>query len=138
MIRDPSVRKLRRLHWAVALLVTKVALAQMNTGQIAGIVQDPSGAILPGATILAQHSETQQKFTAVSNNAGEYLFPQLAAGTYSLKASAANFKQSMAPKGERHAGDRLRRDFPLEVGDATEVLEVRAGAGGVQLESAEI
>jgi len=138
MTRDPSSRKLRRWHWAAAVLVTQVALAQMNTGQIAGIVQDPSGAVLPGATVLAQHSETQQKFTAVSNNTGEYLFPQLAAGTYSLKASAANFKQSIVPKVEIHAGDRLRRDFTLEVGDAAEVLEVREGAGGVQLESAEI
>src|ERR1019366_4293642 len=39
---------------------------------------------------------------------------------------------------EIHAGDRLRHDFTLQVGDATEILEVREGAAGMQLESAEI
>ena len=102
-------------------------MAQMNTGELAGSVQDPSGAVLPGATVLAEQAETGQKFTAVSNNAGEYLFPQLAAATYSLKAGTANFKQSVVPKIEIHAGDRLRHDFTLQVGDATEILEVREG-----------
>ena len=139
MISRPDSRKLWRWPWAAVLLLAAAgAWAQMNTGEIAGSVQDPSGAVLPDAAISAEQFGTGQKFTAVSNSAGEYLFPQLAAGTYSLKAGAVNFKQSVVPKFEIHAGDRLRHDFTLQVGDATEVLEVRDGAGGLQLESAEI
>ena len=68
------------------LLAGSLAWAQMNTGEISGNVQDPSGSVFPGARIVAQRTETGQKFTAVSNSAGEYLFPQLPVGVYSLLA----------------------------------------------------
>src|SRR5579864_6303960 len=120
------------------LLFAVFAFGQMNTGEIAGSVQDPSGAVLPGASIVAAQAETGQKFTAISNSTGEYLFAQLPVGVYSMTVSAQNFKQAVLQRLEIHAGDRLRHDFMLELGDAREVLEVREDAGGVQLESAEI
>ena len=120
------------------LLAGASAWAQMNSGALAGSVQDASGAVLAGASILAQNAETGQKFTAISNGSGEYLFPQLAAGVYSLTAGVADFKQSVVTRFEIHTGDRLRHDFTMQVGDASEVLEVRDGVGALQLESAEI
>jgi Carboxypeptidase regulatory-like domain len=110
----------------------------MNTGEIAGSIQDPSGAALPAATIVAQHAETGRKFTAVTNTSGEYLFAQLPVGVYSLTVSATDFKQSSVPRLEIHASDRLRRDFMLEVGNRTEVVTVIGDTGSLQLESAEI
>jgi hypothetical protein len=115
-----------------------LAFGQMNTGEISGSVQDISNSALPGATIVAQNSDTGQKFTAVSNSSGEYLFPQLPVGVYSVSVSAANFRQSALPRIEVHAGDRLRRDFTLEIGPRTEVVTVQVEAGSAQLESAEI
>jgi Carboxypeptidase regulatory-like domain len=110
----------------------------MNTGELSGRVQDLSSGALPGATIVAQQIETGQKFTAVSNNSGEYLFAQLPVGVYSLTASAPDFKQSSLPRFEVHASDRARRDIILQVGDRTEVVTIEADAGGVPSESAEI
>lgn len=127
------------LRFAVALILGEaVALGQMNTGEIAGSVQDPSGAVLPDATLIAEQGETGEKFTAISNNSGEYLFAQLPVGVYSITVSAANFKQSSVPRLEIHASDRLRRDFMLEVGDRTEIVTVIGDTGSLQLESAEI
>jgi hypothetical protein len=88
--------------------------------------------------VVARQTETGQKFTAVSNSSGEYLFAQLPVGGYAILVSAANFKQSALPLIEVHTSDRLRRDFTLEIGDRTEVVTVQIEAGGVQLESAEI
>ena len=117
------------------LLLAGVGLwAQMNTGAIAGSVQDPSGAVLAGAGILAQNAETGQRFTAVSNNAGEYLFPQLAAGTYSLTAGAADFKQAVVSKFEIHAGDRIAQmviaRYEAIEWEEGELKESRRGEGG--------
>src|SRR5579863_9975994 len=127
------------LRFALALILGEaIALGQMNTGEISGSVLDLSSSALPGATIVAQHVETGQKFTAVSNTSGEYLFAQLPVGVYSLTASAADFKQSSVPRLEIHASDRLRRDFMLEVGNKTEVVTVIGDTGSLQLESAEI
>ena len=120
------------------ILGAAMALGQMNTGEISGSVQDPSGAVLPGSTLAAEHAESGQKFTALSNNSGEYLFGRLPAGVYSITASAPNFKRSTLSKIELHAGERLRYDFTLQVGDAIEELTVQGDAAGLQLDTAEI
>jgi hypothetical protein len=128
-----------RLLCNFALLLSGLpTMGQMNTGEISGSVLDPTSSGLPGATIVVQHAGTGQKFTAISNGSGEYLFAQLPVGLYSISASATNFKQSALPRIEIHASDRLRRDFTLEVGDRTEIVTVVADTGSVQLESAEI
>jgi hypothetical protein len=129
---------LRCWHNLVLVVGLQLASAQMNTGEISGSVRDPSGSVLPGATIVAQEAETAQKFTAVSNSAGEYLLPQLPVGAYSLSVTAANFKQLTLPRFDLHASDRLRRDFTLPLGDRTEVVTVQIEPGGLQTESAEI
>jgi hypothetical protein len=87
------------------LLTGSVALGQMNTGEIAGMVKDPSGALLPGATIVAEQTATGLKFSTTSNSAGQYLLPGLAIGTYSLTVSAHNLKQSMLHALDRHVGE---------------------------------
>lgn len=120
------------------LLIGFVALGQMNTGELSGSVQDLSSGVLPGATIVAEHLETAQKFTAVSNSSGEYLFAQLSVGVYSLTVSATNFKQSALRRLEIHASDRLRRNFTLQVGDFNEVVTIEADGEGAPLGSAEI
>src|SRR5712692_10453789 len=122
----------------VLLLCGSVARGQMNSAEISGSVRDVSGGLLPRGTIVAQQVEAGQKFAAVANSSGEYLFAQLPVGVYSLTASAANFKQSVSPRIEMHSSDRLRHDFTLQVGDSTEVMTVLADTGAVQLGSAEI
>ena len=110
----------------------------MNTGEITGTVKDPSGAVLPAATIVAEQTATGLKFTTTSSSSGQYLLPGLAIGSYSVTASARNFKQSVLPVLDLHVGEDFRYDFILQLGDSTELVTVVADAGGAQLESAEI
>jgi len=110
----------------------------MNTGEIAGSVQDALGGVLPGATVVAERAQTGQKFTTTTNGSGQYLLTQLPIGTYSLKVNAENFKQSVVSNVEVHVGDSLRHDVTVQVGDASETVVVEADSGSVQPESAEI
>ena len=110
----------------------------MNTGEVAGSIQDQSGAQFPGATIVAQQTSTGQKFTTTSNEVGAYLFPALPVGVYSVKASAASFKQSVLPSIVVHAGDRLKYDFVLQVGDANDTVTVEVDTNAPQADSADI
>ncbi len=110
----------------------------MNTAEFGGSVQDATGGALVGATVTIQHADTKQQFTATSNSAGEFLFPQVPVGAYSLVVAATDFKQSALARLEIHAGDRLRRNFVLEVGDSNQVLTIQADLGTVPLESAGI
>ncbi|HEY2843740.1 MAG TPA: TonB-dependent receptor [Bryobacteraceae bacterium] len=110
----------------------------MNTGEIAGSVQDALGGALPGATIAAEQTQTGQKFTTTSNRAGQYLLAQLPIGQYSIKVSAPNFKQAIFSSVEVHVGDTLRHDVVLQIGAANETVVVEANGDSPQPESAEI
>src|SRR5581483_8597969 len=128
-----------RFPGAVALFLAGIcAFAQMNTAELSGTVQDATGGALPGATVILQQAATGRQFTTNSNANGEYLFAQIPAGVYTLDVTALNFKQASLGRLELHAGDRLRRNFVLEVGDSSEVVTINADAGAVELESADI
>ena len=94
---------MRLLSSLVLFLSGLPVFGQMNTGEISGSVQDLSGGVLPDARIVAQHTETGQKFTAVSNSSGEYLLAQLPVGVYSLTVSATQFQAvaSAEPRNPR-------------------------------------
>jgi hypothetical protein len=111
---------------------------QMNTGEITGSVTDPSGAFVPRATVTALEVATQQKHTATSNSAGQYLLPQLPLGEYDLTVEAQGFKQTFQNGVVLHVGNNIRQDISLELGDESQSVTVEATAGLMQVESAEI
>src|SRR5580698_4840274 len=82
------------LFYFLILCLPSALFGQMNTGEITGSITDPSGAFVPQATIAALEVATQQKHTATSNSAGQYLLPQLPLGEYELTVEAQGFKQT--------------------------------------------
>jgi hypothetical protein len=112
--------------------------SQMNTGEIGGIVRDPTGAVVLGATVTAVEASTQLKYTTKTNASGEYLLAELPVGQYNLTVSVEGFKQIVQPKVGLHAGDHLRQAFTLELGAQSETLTVSVAPGLLQVESAAI
>ena len=70
---------------AVALLPSPAAYAQI-TAQIHGTVTDPTGAVIPGATIVALNTGTGISTTQTTNGHGFYVVPALAVGRYTVKS----------------------------------------------------
>ena len=122
---------------ALTLYLTP-AFGQMNTAEIAGQVKDPSGASIAGAAVLATQSATQQKYNAVTNEAGLFLLPQLPLGEYTVTVTAPGFKQAVQEKVALHVGDHVRQDFQLELGEQSQSVTVEGTAGLLQVQSAEI
>src|SRR5712671_6532471 len=122
---------------ALTLYLTP-AFGQMNTAEIAGQVKDPSGASIAGAAVLATQSATQQKYNAVTNEAGLFLLPQLSLGEYTLTVTAQGFKQTVQEHVALHVGDHMRQDFQLELGEQSQTITVEGTAGLLQVQSAEI
>ena len=114
------------------------ALAQMNTGEIDGVVRDPSGAVIVSAAIAAVESGTQLKYSTRTNESGEFLLAQLPVGEYTLTVSKDGFKQVVQSKISMHAGDRLRQTFTLELGMQSETVTISANQSLLQVESAAI
>ena len=114
------------------------ARSQMNTGEIGGIIRDPTGSVVLDATITAVESGTQLRFTTKTNASGEYLLAGLPVGQYSLTVNMQGFKQIVQSNIELHAGDHLRQPFTLELGEQSETLTVSVTPGLLQVESAAI
>lgn len=90
----------RQLHYIcrlviLALAVTlQLALAQFSSN-VQGTVQDPSGAVVPNATIIIKNLQTQVTLRTKSSDSGVYSFRSLAPGNYEITVEAPGF--SMAP-----------------------------------------
>jgi Carboxypeptidase regulatory-like domain len=67
------------------------APAQTASGVISGTVTDPTGAVLPGATVTARNVDTDDIFTVVTDEAGRFSFSRLAVGTYTVKVYTRSF-----------------------------------------------
>src|SRR5437763_1214818 len=63
------------------------------TGSILGIVRDPTGAVIPGASVTATNIETNQARTTTADGAGEYRILALPVGKYRIEASNAGFQK---------------------------------------------
>jgi Carboxypeptidase regulatory-like domain len=125
---------------ALALLILPLpaSFAQMNTADIVGVVTDPSGAAIPGATVIAANVATQMKETSSTGKAGEYVMAELPLGEYSLTVTAPGFKQAVQTGIVLHAGDHLRQDFALSLGERRDVVVVEGAPELLQVESSEV
>ncbi len=109
--------------------------AQMTTADVLGTVTDSSGAVVPKATVTLVDLDTQEKRTAVSNQAGEFVFNLLKPNRYSLTVTGSGFQTFVIPSFGLAAGDRAREDARLIVGSEAEVVNVEAQEPALQTDS---
>ncbi len=113
---------------AAVLLLCGIALAQNVYGVLSGRVLDPSGASVPGATVVAVNAGTNARSTATSSSDGNYTFPALPVGIYELTVEAAGFQQFAVRNIRLQVNENIRVDAPLKVGTASETVTVEADA----------
>src|ERR1022692_98737 len=117
-------------EWALRALCISLlaitALAQSERGTITGVVHDSSGAIVPGATVTIVNRSTNVTLTATTNEAGEYTMPSLPPGIYNVKVNKQGFRTSEESGLTLDAAQTVRADLALEVGVATQTVEVIA------------
>lgn len=102
------------------------ALAQQTTGNIRGIVKDPTGAIVPGAKIILTDRKTSIAVTAESSGDGEFRFNNLLAGDYQMSVEAANFKKLTLNDVRVILNQTTDVPVNLQIGIQTETVEVSA------------
>lgn len=102
--------------------------AQQNVGRIAGVVRDPSGALVPTADITATAVATGVALQVHANEDGAYAFPSLMTGEYRLTVRASGFKSFERAGIQIVASAALVIDFQLELGQSTESVQVAGEA----------
>ncbi|HVZ84763.1 MAG TPA: carboxypeptidase regulatory-like domain-containing protein [Terracidiphilus sp.] len=124
--RSAKVARFARPLFSFALLLCCAAavLAQAGRGSINGLVSDPTGAIVPGATVTAQDAGTGVKITTVSSAAGLYSFVSLTPGTYDVTASAKGFDTAVLKNVTVSVDQTTSVNITLKVGSVSEVVTV--------------
>src|SRR3989442_1512697 len=119
-------------------LLALPAAAQTVTGTILGVVTDPSGAVIPGASIVATNPATGFSRSANSDGEGNYRITFLSLGTYRVEARSTGFERTVREGIAVQADERVHLDFALSVGEATQTIEIKAGASLVQASDATV
>src|SRR6266571_5294559 len=116
------------ISFAGLLVLAPSASAQKATGTITGTVTDPSAAVVPGATVSVVNERTGAARSATTNEQGSFSFPEADAGTYTLTVTKTGFKRQTQKNVELHVADVTNLSVKMEMGAATEVVEVEASA----------
>src|ERR1017187_8666476 len=114
------------------------ALAQVQNGQIIGVVAAPSGAVVAHASVHIRDLATGYEGHFESNDAGIYTIPELIVGSYAIRVAAPGFKTVRATNLLVTAGSVLRVDFNLILGQRSETVEVSDAARPVNTENSRL
>src|SRR6185312_7865269 len=121
---------------AVCTWLACAALAQEITGNIAGTVKDPQGAVVPNATVTVTNTDKNAVIRTVKTGAaGEFAAPLLPVGHYALTVEAAGFQKFEQRNITLNLSDHLTFFPVLTVGSATQTVSVEATANQVDLQS---
>ena len=119
-----------------ALALVSLPLFSQTLGEITGQITDASGGIVPGATITVTNTATNAVRTAISTDSGDYAFPSLAPGVYTMRIEKVGFKSSTSRDVQLQVQQTVRLDFSMAVGQVSESIEVSAQATQLQAENA--
>ncbi len=123
---------------ALFFLSTFAVFAQSDNGTIVGYVKDPSGAVIPQAKVILRNEGTGTERTLSTNDSGYFVLTNTPSGLYTVSAEAAGFKRVGIVHNKLDSDTTLSVDVSLQVGAATETVEVTATAQALQTESGQI
>src|SRR5262245_6151768 len=121
---------MRRL-WSTWLLAGTIAftapapLLYAQSGTIVGTVNDPVGAVLPGASVTATNIETDLERRFITDDHGDFTLPLLPIGIYRIEAALPGFRTAVAENIFLSVDDRLRFDLTRQCGEVAERLTIR-------------
>ena len=106
---------------------TVIGFAQ-TSAEITGLVKDPTGAAIPGASVTVTNKATSATRKVTTNSEGLYSFPSLPPGTYELKVEQTGFKISLNDNVRLEVQQTGRLDVTMEVGQVGETVTISAAS----------
>lgn len=106
------------------------------TGSVAGIVTDPQGRVVAGASVQLTSSVTGQRRLATSSSAGKFQFPLVAPGSYVVQVNASGFKSFIEKNVQVLVNGTSREDAHLALGEASEEVTITSAAPLVETSNA--
>lgn len=131
-----SVRKAISFLVLAWLVPAAHGWCQVQNASLTGLVSDPSGAVVAGATVTASDNATHLAYQTKTDSSGYYLLGGLNIGTYTVTVEMKGFKKAIHDNVVLDIGERGRNDFQLTLGEVSQVVEVKTAATALQTESA--
>ncbi len=122
----------------LSLTLAVCAWAQTSTSRISGTVTDSTGAFVAGAKVTARHEATGVTYTQNTTEAGLYSFPSLPVGSYTITVEQSGFKTANRAGVVIQVNTPVTADVSLEVGQASEIVNVEGGYERLQTNNATI
>jgi hypothetical protein len=134
------LQKAARLCLAVAvcLALSGIAFAQSDNGTINGAVHDPSGATIPNAQVTVTNVASGSQRTVNTNEGGLYSVTNIPPGMYNVSVTASGFKKFDSTNNKLDPASTLEVNPTLQLGAASETVEVSAAATQLQTETASV
>ena len=130
-------KRTRRLFFSLSgfILGSVIGLGQAGRAELFGTIQDPTGLPIAGAQIEAENRDTSARFGVTSDGRGEYHLVGLPPGTYTLTVEAKGFSVLHQTGMTLRIGDQAELSLKLQVGQASESVEVNGQAPLLQTAS---
>ena len=119
-----------------AVAVARVSPAQVYSGTLTGMVTDPTGGVVPGATVTVTDENKGFRFTTKTEQDGRYVLRNLAPGSYTLDATFAGMKEYKRPNVVLTVGQNAQANITFELAGTQQTVEVSASAPLLQTQDA--
>jgi hypothetical protein len=126
------------LGLALALLLNLPLLAQLTSGNLTGTIYDQTGAIVPGATVVAHNTATGVDSTTSATSGGEYRFENLPIGAYSLIITSPGFAKAEVGNVNVQLNQTITTNVTLAIGQATTSVQVTEAAVSIDTTTAQV
>jgi hypothetical protein len=136
----PSILSPKTVSLAVVacLAFSTLLQAQGTGGRILGLVSDPTGAVLSSVKVTATNDATGIARDAMTNDSGEYVFPTLPVGTYTLSFDANGFKKGVRRGIALDVNQAITLNMTMQLGESKEIIDVTSEAPLVDTTSTQL
>src|SRR5216684_3936467 len=128
------MKKIALAVLSLELIALGAVRAQAPTGAIAGVVTDPTGAVIPSARVVITNNETGLKRALATGAGGDYSAPALLAGVYEVTAEAPGF-QRLARVAIIEAGSTTTVNLTMQLGATSETVTVDAASPQIRYDT---
>jgi hypothetical protein len=120
------------------LMLVRPAFGQVDEGSISGQVQDPTGAVVPGAQVTLLNTDQGITLNSTTTNSGEYTFSPVRIGHYTLSVTAPGFSKTTQENLQVNVSQALHVDVQLKPGATSETVQVTTAPPELQTEESSI
>jgi len=120
----------------IAIATLSICAFAQNSGSITGTIKDSQGGVIPAAAVVAVDQATALRQTTTTSTEGNFIFPELPPGTYTVTVEVKGFKKSESKDIVVPVATKVGvGDIVLEVGSTAETITIEANAATIQIQA---